>query len=209
MFARVLVALALALLPFAVRAMETPSLDALRRFPGTVLVPPEGLTPFAHVPLVRAEAYEAGSPITALDEPMYVAVWDDGQAFDKYTSIQGTRGSGPLALAAREDASCLPQPDYCPIAPIGGEGEPVGEVFLSLSIRGAPARISRLACCNGGGWFARWYDASADVTYDLALPLSAAYPHASPAGRGYGSSPENIRGARQVVGIAEQLVRLH
>jgi len=84
-----------------------------------------------------------------------------------------------------------------------------GETFLSLRVRTVPAVISRGACCNGGGWSAVWYDPAADVTYSLHLPLSSAYPYMQPSPeRGYLSSPDHILGAREVAGMAEQLVVL-
>ncbi len=197
--------LALLLAPSTVRA-DLPTLDALRPFPGPALVPPDGLRPFADVPLVSA----GFSPGTATDEAAYSARWDDGMGFDKVSSISGTVGRRVFGEALSYAAECLPRPDYCPIPPKGDfPGEPIGETFLSLQVRGAPALVTRLACCNGGGWRAVWYDAEADVSYELWLPLSAAYPHNRPSPeRGYLSSPDNILGAQEVVRIADQLVVL-
>jgi hypothetical protein len=191
-------------------AADSPTLNDLRAFPSVVLVPPDGLRPFADVGLTLAQFDPPNSPRTVSDEATYTAGWDDGTMFDKRSSITGTVGRRTFDEALGYEARCLALPDYCPIPPLGdAPGEPIGETFLSHRVRMVPAVISRLACCNGGGWSAVWYDPAADVTYSLHLPLGSAYPYMQPSPeRGYLSSPDNILGAREVAGIAEQLVIL-
>jgi hypothetical protein len=175
--------------------------DTLRHFPGAVLVAPVQLQPFATLPIVRIEGTGQGIARYAI----YYGNLNTGSA-----TITGLVGRAALDGAMPRVADCAPDARYCsgPVpgqasGPPGQPGLPGLELFREPDLVGNdPAFVSHRVCCNGVFWSASWYEPRANVTYTIDLSRSVA------AQFGSASADQDVKAARTVAALADELVRL-
>jgi hypothetical protein len=77
---------------------------------------------------------------------------------------------------------------------------PSSEIFRGSKVNGSPAVVDHVTCCNGQHWSVRWYDAGANVSYDLSLDYDLARPY------GEQITPDNARSVPKLIALAASLV---
>jgi hypothetical protein len=168
---------------------------ALRSFPGTVLVAPAGLEPFASLPIVRTESASRGIARFAV----YYSDLTNGAA-----TISGLLGRESFDIGATRLSDCTPDGAYCS-GPVPGQssGPPGLELFRTPGLVGEyPAYATHRVCCNGVFWSLSWYEPRVDMSYSIELSRSAATPY------GGAAVEANVDAARAFAVLASELVRL-
>jgi hypothetical protein len=183
----------------------------LRTYPGVVLIPPDGLTPFD---ALRPARVEVGRPSpnapqrSATPHYRYLIQYRDTEGGSGSAQIGGTMGGAEFDQAMRSLSAfsfrrCAADASYC-TENVGGQdgAAPASEVFRGLSVDGGPAVAEHVVCCGGHYWSLTWYDGARDMTYNLVLvgPLADMY--------GDSITRENQQAAERIAGVATQLVVL-
>lgn len=168
----------------------------LRSFPGTVLVAPQSLAPFADLPLLRLEATSQGIARYAV----YYGDLTTGLA-----TISGLIGRESFDSAAPRPPDCAPDAEYC-AGPGAGQTtrDPPGlELFRTAGlVEDYPAFVTHRVCCNGVFWSVSWYEPRANMSYTIDLSRNVA------ARFGSARAENDVSAARAVAALAAQLVRL-
>ena len=150
--------------------------DELRSFAGTVLVPPDGLEPFAELRPYRVEIGRVRG--TGPARGRYLIQYREGQSRSLdagQAQIAGTIGRGEFDEAVETLANlsfrrCAPDAAYCWENVGGHDGAaPASELFRGLSVNDGPAVVEHVTCCGGHYWTLTWYDGGRDMTYELVL----------------------------------------
>jgi hypothetical protein len=168
---------------------------ALKSFPGTVLVAPSGLEPFASLPVVRTESASRGIARYAV----YYSDLTTGAA-----TISGLLGRDSFDTGATRLPDCSPDGTYCS-GPVPGQSSgPAGvELFRLPGLVGdAPAYATHRVSPSGVFWSLSWYEPRADMSYSIEVSRSAATPY------GGAVADDNVDAARAFAVLASELVRL-
>jgi hypothetical protein len=169
--------------------------SGLRSFPGTVLVAPSNLEPFANLPILRLDANGRGIARYAV----YYGDLTNGGA-----SISGLTSRASFDTAVPRLPNCASDASYC-VGPAPGQaaGPPGLELFRTADlVVDSPAFVTHRVCCNGVFWSLSWYDSRADMTYTVDLSRSVAARYGSSA------AEADVAAAHAVAALAAQLVRL-
>jgi hypothetical protein len=170
----------------------------LHDFPGTVLVAPTSLEPFAALPIQRLDAASRGIARYAV----YYGDLTNGGA-----AISGLVGSTSFDSGAPRLVDCGLDATYC-AGPVPGQppgGLPGLELFRAadvVGVVGSPAFVSHRVCCNGVFWSLSWYEPKTNMSYTIDLSRSVA------ARFGNTLAEHDVFAARSVASLANQLVRL-
>jgi len=183
--------------PLATNVADRLRLDAgLRSFPGTVLVAPSSLAPFADLPILRLDATSQGIARYAV----YYGDLTTGVA-----TISGLIGRESFDNAAPHPPDCAPDADYC-AGPGAGQTtrDPPGlELFRTAGlVEDYPAFVTHRVCCNGVFWSVSWFEPRANMSYTIDLSRNVAARFGSP------RAENDLAAARSVAALATQLVRL-
>jgi hypothetical protein len=168
---------------------------ALKNFPGTALVAPSNLEPFASLPILRTEATSQGIAGYAV----YYGDLTTGSA-----TISGRLGRASFDAGAAGPPGCSPDGAYC-AGPVPGQssGPPGLEFFRTPGlVDDHPAYASHRVCCNGVFWSLSWYEPNANTSYTIDVSRSAAAQYGGPV------AEANVEAARTFAALAPQLVRL-
>ncbi len=188
--------------PASVDHFTTPSiperlrLDAgLKDFPGTVLVAPSTLEPFAGLPILRLDSASRGIARYAV----YYGDLTNGGA-----TISGLVGRAAFDGGAPRFADCRVDSEYCAGLVAGQPPGPPGlEMFRAPQlVMDSPAFVTHRVCCNGVFWSLSWYEQRTNMSYTIDLSRSVAARYGSLAAEGDESA------AHAVGALAAQLVRL-
>jgi hypothetical protein len=169
--------------------------SALRDFPGTVLVAPANLEPFASLPILRIEAASRGIARYAV----YYGDLTTGSA-----TISGLIGRTSFDAGTTRLADCSPDGVYC-AGPAPGQpsGPPGLELFRPPGlVEDYPSYATHRVCCNGVFWSLSWYEPRANMSYTIDLTRSPAAQY------GGSAADANVAAARAFAALAPQLVRL-
>lgn len=155
-------------------------------FPGTVLSAPDGLQPFAGLPLTSATS----------DPGSYEINWRDPLSTSGYARISGSFTSPVNESFAQCSSTAL----YCSEHVLHREDGPLGsEIFRGLSVNGNAAVVTHVACCTGVYWDVFWSDPAQGLNYDMEFSLAVAQV--------YGDAIQgDRREAAALISIASQLV---
>jgi hypothetical protein len=167
----------------------------LRSFPGTVLVAPSNLEPFANLPIFRLDANGRGIARYAV----YYGDLTNGGA-----SISGLTSRAAFDTAVPRLPNCPAEATYC-VGPAPGQaaGPPGLELFRTADlVAGNPAFVTHRVCCNGVFWSLSWYDSRADMSYAVDLSRSVAERY------GTSAAEADVSAAHAVAALAAQLVKL-
>jgi hypothetical protein len=167
----------------------------LRDFPGTVLVAPANLAPFAGLPILRLDAASRGIARYAV----YYGDLTNGGA-----TISGLVGREAFDGGAPRFADCSAAAEYCS-GPVAGQppGPPGLELFRAPQlVMDSPAFVTHRVCCNGVFWSLSWYEQRTNMSYTIDLSRSVATRYGSLAAEG------DVAAAHSVAALASQLVRL-
>ena len=170
--------------------------NALRSFPGDVLVPPSDLAPFKDLPFLRLDATGQGIARYAV----YYGDLTTGVA-----SVSGLIGRAAFDAAAPRLPDCAPESAYCAAIATGQKaGDTPGvELFRSPNLLGDfPAFAIHRVCCNGRFWSVSWYEPGPNMSYTIDLSRNVA------AQFGSNTADGDINAARAVAALASRLVRL-
>ena len=167
----------------------------LRAFPGTVLVAPSSLEPFASLPVARLDA-------TGMGIARYAVYY--GDLTTGGATISGLIGRTSFDSSAPRLPDCPAQAAYCAGPAPGQTAGTAGlELFRSPDlIADAPAFATHRVCCNGVFWSFSWYEPAANMSYTIDLSRSVALRFGSPSVDG------DVSAARAVAELAPRLVRL-
>jgi curved DNA-binding protein CbpA len=167
----------------------------LRDFPGTVLLAPSTLEPFASLPILRLDAASRGIARYAV----YYGDLTNGGA-----TISGLVGRDSFDAGAPRFADCGVDAAYCS-GPVAGQspGPPGLEMFRAPElVMGSPAFVTHRVCCNGVFWSLSWYEQRTNMSYTIDLSRSVAARYGSPL------AEHDVVAAHAVAALATQLVRL-
>jgi hypothetical protein len=167
----------------------------LKDFPGTVLVAPSTLEPFAGLPILRLDAASRGIARYAV----YYGDLTNGGA-----TISGLVGRDAFDSSAPRFADCGPAAEYC-AGPVAGQpsGPPGLELFRGPGpVLDGPAFVTHRVCCNGVFWSVSWYEPRTNMSYTIDLSRSVATRYGSKA------AEHDVVAAHAVAALATQLVRL-
>jgi len=167
----------------------------LKDFPGTVLVAPSTLEPFAGLPILRLDAASRGIARYAV----YYGDLTNGGA-----TISGLVGRDAFDGGAPRVSDCSSTAEYC-AGPVAGQppGPPGLELFRAPQlVRDSPALVTHRVCCNGVFWSLSWYEQRTNMSYTIDLSRSVAARYGSQ------SADDDVAAARSVGALAAQLVRL-
>lgn len=170
--------------------------SGLRSFPGTVLVAPSTLEPFADLPVLRLDAAAQGIARYAV----YYGDLTNGGA-----TISGLVGRTSFDSATPQLPDCAPDAAYCSgPAPGQPRSAPAGvELFRAADlVETYPAFVTHRVCCNGVAWSVSWYEPRANMSYTIDLFRSVAARYGSP------HVNADIDAARTVAALTTRLVRL-
>ena len=168
----------------------------LRNFPGTVLVAPSTLEPFANLPILRLDANSQGIARYAV----YYGDLTTGVA-----TISGLIGLESFNSAAPRPPGCAPDAAYCAGPGVGqtSTDSPGVELFRAPDlVDDYPAFVTHRVCCNGVFWSVTWYEPRANISYTIDLSRNVAARYGSPRVEG------DVGAARLVAALATRLVRL-
>ena len=180
--------------------------DELRSFSGTVLVPAEGMEPFAELRPYRLEIGRVRGNGPARGR--YVIQYREGQSRSLdagQAQLAGTIGREEFdeaveTLANLSFGRCAPDAAYC-WENVGGQdgAAPASELFRELAVNDGPAVVEHVTCCGGHSWTLTWFDPDRDMTYELVLlgPRADAY--------GGEISQDNLASARAIAELAGRL----
>jgi DnaJ domain len=169
--------------------------NALKNFPGTVLVAPSNLEPFASLPILRTEAASQG--IAGYD--VYY-----GDLTSAGAIISGLIGRVSFDAGTARLPDCNPDGTYCS-GPVPGQSSgALGlELFRTPGLVGDdPAYATHRVCCNGVFWTLSWYEPRSNMSYSIEVSRSAAAHYGRPV------AEANVDAARAFAALAPQLVRL-
>jgi len=169
--------------------------SALNSFPGTVLVAPSNLEPFASLPVLRTEAASRGIARYAV----YYSDLTTGTA-----TISGLIGRESFDTGATRLPDCSPDGAYCS-GPVPGQssGLPGLELFRTPGlVEDYPAYATHRVCCNGVFWSLSWYEPRVNMSYSIDVSRSAASRY------GGSVAEANVDAARAFARLAPELVRL-
>lgn len=169
--------------------------SGLKDFPGTVLVAPSRLEPFAALPIQRLDVASRGIARYAI----YYGDLTNGGA-----TISGLLGHDAFDVAAPRFGDCAADAAYCS-GPVAGQSPgPAGlELFRAPDlVDGSPAFVSHRVCCNGVFWSLSWYEQRTNMSYTIDLSRSVAARYGSP------TADQDMAAARAVARLAAALVRL-
>ena len=180
--------------------------DELRSFSGTVLVPPDGMEPFAGLRPYRVEIGRVRG--TGPARGRYLIQYREGQSRSLdagQAQLAGTIGRDEFdeaveALASLSFRRCAPDAAYCTENVGGLDGAaPASELFRGLAVNDGPAVVEHVTCCGGHYWTLTWFDGGRDMTYELVLlgPRADAY--------GREISPDNLASALAIAELAGRL----
>ena len=137
--------------------------DELRSFAGTVLVPTDGLEPFAELRPYRVEIGRVRGSGPARGR--YLVQYREGQSRSLdagQAQIAGTIGRGGFDEAVETLANlsfrrCAPDAAYC-WENVGGQdgAAPASELFRGLAVGDGPAVVEDVLCCGGHHWALDW-----------------------------------------------------
>ena len=167
----------------------------LKSFPGTVLVAPTTLEPFASLPILRLDATGQGIARYAV----YYGDLTNGGA-----SISGLVARSSFDSSVPRMPDCPSDASYC-VGPAPGQtsGPPGLELFRAPDLVGGnPAFVTHRVCCNGVFWSLSWYEQRTNMSYSVDLSRSVAARYGSPA------AEADVSAAHAVAALAAQLVRL-
>jgi len=168
----------------------------LRTFPGTVLVAPPGLAPFADLPILRIDATGQGIARYAV----YYGDLTTGVA-----TISGLTGRDSFDASLPRLPGCTAEATYC-AGPGTGQtaaDAPGVELFRSPNLVASyPAYATHRVCCNGLFWSLNWYEPGTNMSYTIDLSRNVA------AQFGGSAADDDVAAARKVAALATQLVRL-
>ena len=170
--------------------------SGLRSFPGTVLVAPSTLEPFAELPVLRLDAAAQGIARYAV----YYGDLTSGGA-----TISGLVGRTSFDSATPQLPDCAPDAAYCSgPAPGQPRSAPPGvELFRAADlVETYPAFVTHRVCCNGVAWSVSWYEPRANMSYTIDLFRSVAAHYGSP------NVDADTDAARTIAALATRLVRL-
>jgi hypothetical protein len=169
---------------------------SLRKFPGTVLVPPSTLSPFKDLPILGIDATGQGIARYAV----YYGDLTSGAA-----TVSGLIGRASFDAAAPRLPDCAPDAAHC-LGLAAGQptSDPPGvEVFRGADlVPGEAAFAAHRVCCNGLFWSLNWYDEGTNMSYSIDLSRNVA------AEFGGTSAVGDVAAARRVAALATQLVGL-
>jgi hypothetical protein len=169
--------------------------STLRNFPGTVLVAPAALEPFASLPILRSEAASQGIARYAV----YYGDLTNGSA-----TISGLIGRASFDAGAPHLPDCPPDSAYC-LGPVPGQtsGPPGFELFRGTDlVVDDQAYVTHRTCCSGVFWSISWFEPRTNMSYTIDLSRSAATLFGSP------TADADRAAAHAAAGLASQLVRL-
>jgi hypothetical protein len=167
----------------------------LRNFPGTVLVAPAALAPFAALPILRLDATGQGIARYAV----YYGDLTTGGA-----TISGLVGRASFDTGPPKLPDCAPDATYC-VGPVPGQtsGPPGLEIFRAPGlVEDYPAVVVHRVCCNGVFWSVSWYEPTANMSYSIDLSRAVALRY------GNEQASDDEAAARAVAALAPMLVRL-
>jgi hypothetical protein len=170
--------------------------DNLRRFPGTVLVPPSDLAPFKDLPVLGVDATGQGIARYAV----YYGDLTTGVA-----SVSGLIGRASFDAAAPHLPACQPDATYCsgPGAGQSAADPPGVELFREPDlVADYPAFATHRVCCNGVFWSLSWYEPNTNMSYTIDMSRNVAAQFGGTVADG------DVAAARRVAALASQLVRL-
>lgn len=170
--------------------------SGLRSFPGTVLVAPSTLEPFAELPVLRLDAAAQGIARYAV----YYGDLTNGGA-----TISGLVGRTSFDSATPQLPDCAADAAYCsgPAPGMPRSAPPGVELFRAPDlVETYPAFVTHRVCCNGVAWSVSWYEPQANMSYTIDLSRSVAARYGSP------SVEADAAAARTVAALATRLVRL-
>jgi hypothetical protein len=167
----------------------------LRAFPGTVLVAPEALAPFAGLPVLRIDATGQGIA-------RYAVYY--GDLTTAGASVSGLVGRSSFDTSQPKIADCAPEATYCKGPSPGQTSGPPGlELFRAPGlVEDYPAFVVHRVCCTSVVWTVSWYEPAANMSYTLDLTRALALRYGSEQAQG------DEAGARAVAALAMRLVRL-
>src|SRR5207244_3181578 len=167
----------------------------LKDFPGTVLVAPSTLQPFAGLPILRLDAASRGIARYAV----YYGDLTNGGG-----TISGLVGREAFDGGAPRLTDCSSTAEYCS-GPVAGQppGPPGLELFRAPQlVMDSPAFVTHRVCCNGVFWSVSWYEPRTNMSYTIDLSRSVAARYGSLRAEGA------VTAAHAVAAHAPQLVRL-
>jgi hypothetical protein len=177
----------------------------LRKFAGTVLVPPPGLAPFDGLVIYRVETgrvLRAGPP-----RGRYVIQYRDADRdpIEGQAQLGGTIGrtdfdDALVALVTLSFRRCAPDAPYC-VENVGGQDGalPASELFRDLAVGDGPAVAEHVTCCGGHYWTLTWFDPAREMTYELVLLAALADRY------GTEITPDNRAAALALAELASRL----
>jgi serine/threonine-protein kinase len=176
------------------------------RFPKTLFLPDRALDSFKYFTLLEAGFQPEALGLTNV---YIIRLAMDGAGTPGSTlTAAGSAGRGVFDRATTPDPfsviGAFNQETYCQLLTSARVGTPPPnqELFRGLKVKGNPATVEHIVCCNGEGWRVFWYDEQEDATYSLDWYLDAA---AGIGGEGK-LSPNNQRYADQIVAAASLTV---
>lgn len=170
--------------------------SGLHNFPGTVLVAPASLEPFADLPVLRLDATGQGIARYAV----YYGDLTSGGA-----TISGLVGRAFFDSATPQLPDCAADAAYCagPGPGMPRSSPPGVELFRAPDlVETYPAFVTHRVCCNGVAWSVSWYEPRANMSYTIDLSRSVAARYGSP------TADADSAAAYRVAALATQLVRL-
>jgi hypothetical protein len=170
---------------------------ALSAFPQPVILPAQDLSPFASMSIETVNVSTAVGPVSpTAPAPRYTVSYRNSQGV---ASVSGEPGNAGYQRTLKGAFGCQSTDAYCVWRIFAGYQV---ERFANLSVNGMPAAVMH-AFSNTPDWNIAWYDAQADLTYDIYVttPVDAAMETGGP-------SPSNVVQAHYLTGLAEQFLRL-
>ncbi|MBV9899220.1 MAG: hypothetical protein JO020_34120 [Chloroflexi bacterium] len=171
--------------------------QALGAFPQPVILPVQDLRPFASMSIEAVSVSTSiGPPSANAPAPRYSVSYRSPLGV---ASISGEPGDAGYQRALKGAFGCHSTDDYCVWRIFAGYQV---ERFATLSVNGTPAAVTH-AFSTPPDWSIAWYDAQADLTYDIYLTATV-----DAAMGASGPTPANLGEAQYLAGLAEQFVRL-
>lgn len=167
-------------------------LDPLAEYPNPARVPPEGLQPFASLPLVDIE-WPSGDVHTGITG--YSLGFGEGP---EAAWVQGYPGPRLYELTRYPDFTpCAESATYCPLRGPASQVQ-TGELFRGFTVHGGPAVVSHTT----NSWAVTWYEPPAGMSYEMGFYGNTAQALGATLGA------ENVVEARRIVAIVEQFVEM-
>ncbi len=170
--------------------------QALSGVNGQVLVPPEGLAPFASLRVREVKAQST-------EYLLYTIRYADLASPPAMVDILAFLGPERYTSTVGESAGCGPSVAYCTRDGSGTPGVPAVEMFYGLRVDDWPAVVGHVFGGNSNIWAVTWYDEHAGITYTIETRNGPSVEF------GVGLTPDNLGGARSLATLAGQLAPLN